>query len=542
MSSPKLSLEQLRLLVIDDMVEARSSIKRMVTSLGASRIDTAVDGDQATELIRHNDYDLVLSDYNLGKGRDGQQVLEEARYSRRLRHDAVFVMITGENAADMVMGALEYEPDAYLTKPITMGMLGQRLHRIFEIRHQLAPLYQALNRNQSDIAIDLANQMLTQYPRLVGPITRQLGPLYMHKGEYNNAIRVYSGLLNQYRVSWARLGQAICLHHLGDSLSAIALLKDTLRNQPRYVQCYDWMARIYLNMGDADYALQLLQKAASISPKAVLRQSELGDLAQRNENWEVAANAWDQVVRLGRHSCYKTPEAYFRFADSANPLIESDRVTYKRLSDKVARALNEVLQDYNQQPSIQLRSWLAQGRLYKACAQPDKAKHALIMAEQLHKGMENRASDDTIALSSALVQAGEHVKAKLLLQQLDDAAEERDQLMQTLDEAVIRQHSDATNARGVSLYEAGDLFAAMRAFDDAAAHKEAGVSVLLNAIQVRVSIAQDKNCDPAMRQSMILQCRPLFQRIGVIASTDERYGRYQRLRASFTRLLQEAAQ
>lgn len=542
MSSSKLPIDTLRLLVVDDMVEARSSIKRMVTSLGAKRIDTAVDGDQAMELIRHNDYDLVLSDYNLGKGKDGQQVLEEARYSRRLRQSAVFVMITGENAADMVMGALEYEPDAYLTKPITMAMLSQRLHRIFEIRRILAPLYQALNQNHQDQAIELANQMLEQYPRMVGPIARLLGPLYIHKEEYNNAIRVYSSLLNTHKVSWARLGQAICLHYLGDSLSALAMLKDTLRNQPRYVQCYDWMARIYLSMGDREYAQQLLEKAVAISPKAVLRQRELGELAFDNKSWEVASDAYEQVVRLGRHSCYKNADAYFQFAAAAQSLIESDRVTYKRLSDKVARALAEVQQDFSQIPAIQLRSLLAQGRLFQSCHQPEKARHALAMAEHLYRDMEQPGNDDTIALSSALVQAGEHVKAKQLLLELDQsAADASDQLLESLDQVIIRQHSDQVNSRGVSLYEAGDLFAAMRAFDDAAAHSEAGVSVLLNAIQVRVSIATSKDTDPQMQQCMIQQCRPLFQRIGRIASTDERYDRYQRLRTSFTRLLQEAA-
>lgn len=541
--SAKLPIENLRLLVIDDMVEARSSIKRMAASLGARKIDTAVDGDQAIELINHNHYDLVLSDYNLGKGKDGQQVLEEARYTRRLLPGAVFVMVTGENAADMVMGALEYEPDAYLTKPITLAMLQQRLFRIFEIRRQLAPLYQALNKNRSDEAIGIANHMLIELPRMTGPVTRLLGPLYIHKEEYNNAIRVYSGLLNSHKVSWARLGQAICLHHLGDSLSALALLKDVLRNQPRYVQCYDWMARIYLHMGDTEYAQQLFQKAVTISPKAVLRQQELGQLAFTNKSWEVAAAAYEQVIRLGRHSCYKNVEAYFRFAEAAQPLIEDDRAAWKRLGDKVARALNEVQQDFPHQPSIRLRSWLAQGRLFQTTGHQEKARHALVMAETVYRDMEQPASSDTIALSSALVGAGQHVEARQLLLTVDDgAADQRDELLESLDQAVIRQHTDQVNSRGVGLYEAGDLFAAMRAFDDAAAHAEAGISVLLNAIQVRVSIASDRKlCDASLRQSLIRQCRPLFMRIGEIGASDERYDRYQRLRTSFTRLLQEAA-
>ena len=40
-------------------------------------------------------------------------------------------MVTGENAMDMVMGALEYEPDNYITKPYTLSMLRDRMQRIF---------------------------------------------------------------------------------------------------------------------------------------------------------------------------------------------------------------------------------------------------------------------------------------------------------------------------------------------------------------------------------------------------------------------------
>ncbi|MEY8263499.1 MAG: response regulator, partial [Bermanella sp.] len=67
-----------RILAIDDLVESRSAMKKMLTILGAETVDVAMDGDEASDYILNNDYDLIISDYNLGRGRDGQQILEEA--------------------------------------------------------------------------------------------------------------------------------------------------------------------------------------------------------------------------------------------------------------------------------------------------------------------------------------------------------------------------------------------------------------------------------------------------------------------------------
>ena len=65
------ALQDKRILIVDDLVEARSSMKKMLTILGAQTMDTATDGREAMDFILEKDYDIVLSDYNLGKGKDG---------------------------------------------------------------------------------------------------------------------------------------------------------------------------------------------------------------------------------------------------------------------------------------------------------------------------------------------------------------------------------------------------------------------------------------------------------------------------------------
>ena len=134
-----------RILIVDDLVEARSSLKKMANILGGDKIDAATDGIEAMNLIHRNDYDIVLSDYNLGRTKDGQQVLEEARFTNRLPATSLFIVITGENAMDMVMGALEYDPDGYITKPYTLNMLKERLIRIITVKEKLRPANEAID-------------------------------------------------------------------------------------------------------------------------------------------------------------------------------------------------------------------------------------------------------------------------------------------------------------------------------------------------------------------------------------------------------------
>ena len=298
------NLQDLKILIVDDLVEARSALKSMLGMLGANQLDTATDGREAMELILENDYDMVFADYNLGKGKDGQQILEEARYSNRLKATASFIMVTGENAVDRVMGALEYDPDAYVTKPFTLSILRERLNRLWVLKSILHPVNQAIDLDEIDWAIELATQVLEDNPRLLLPISRILGKLCMRQERYEDAMQAYGQVLDSRGASWARLGQAVCFYFMGDKEKAVQLIHETLVDHPMYVQCHDWLAKILMDEGKMEEAQKELQTAVNISPRAVLRQMELGKLALENGDVDVARDAFEQAMRLGRYSCY----------------------------------------------------------------------------------------------------------------------------------------------------------------------------------------------------------------------------------------------
>src|SRR5690606_5490742 len=464
-------------------------------------IDTATDGREASQRIMEHEYDIVLSDYNLGRGKDGQQVLEEARYCNRLKSTALFILVTGENAVDMVMGALEYEPDNYITKPFTLNMLRERLIRILATKQEILPIDLAIDAGNPDEAIALATAMLAEKPRLLMPLTRILGKLYLRQKRYQEALQTYQKLLEKRPVAWAQMGQAVCLHLLGDSRSALALLQQTLLAHPMYVQCHDWCATILLSMGEPLKAQQELQKAVAISPKAVLRQMELGRIAYDNGDFPVAEAAFEQAIRLGRYSCYKTSSNYLQFVDAvrqslANSNAQANSRELRQLSDKAFKAIEELRQDYAGEDDIMFATCITEGKTWQVLGDEENCGQAAQRAEEILLRLKKPTLDQQLQMTEAYIDTQQHVKAKNLLQQLKDSGVDESTLQQinaleeNLNKMVIRDHTAALNTQGVSCYEKKDFASAVAAFDEAAAYEEAGISVLLNAIQAKISLIE----------------------------------------------------
>ena len=97
--------KQRRFLLVDDFADFRHSLKKTLEEFGAAHIDSAGSADEALTLFRRQPYDVVIADYNLGDGKDGQQLLEELISAELLRPDAAYVMLTAENTTSLSRSA-----------------------------------------------------------------------------------------------------------------------------------------------------------------------------------------------------------------------------------------------------------------------------------------------------------------------------------------------------------------------------------------------------------------------------------------------------
>ena len=105
------SLTQAKILVIDDFQGMRTMLRDFVKAMGVTQVDTAANGREALSQLRSHRYNIVICDFNLGQGQNGQQVLDEARMRDYIGVSTIWVMVTAEKTTDMVMGAAEVKPD-----------------------------------------------------------------------------------------------------------------------------------------------------------------------------------------------------------------------------------------------------------------------------------------------------------------------------------------------------------------------------------------------------------------------------------------------
>ena len=207
------NLSDKNFLIVDDFADMRSVMRSLLRSLEVTRIDLAANGSEAISRLEKKRYDVVLCDYNLGPGKDGQQVLEEARHRQLLGLDAIFIMITAESAREMVMAAVEYTPDSYLTKPFTAELLDTRLKKLFEKKAHLTEVNRAMLAKDYGTAIIELDLLIDESPKNLPDLLKLKAEIYILAARYDEAQTIYQKTIDQRDVVWARLGLGKVFFH-----------------------------------------------------------------------------------------------------------------------------------------------------------------------------------------------------------------------------------------------------------------------------------------------------------------------------------------
>lgn len=107
-----------KLLIIDDERAIRSTLREILEyeSYDVDDIDNGIDG---LELIKKNDYDLVLCDIKMNK-MDGMEVLENALI---LKPDLPFIMISGHGTIETAVEASKKGAFDFISKPPDLNRL-----------------------------------------------------------------------------------------------------------------------------------------------------------------------------------------------------------------------------------------------------------------------------------------------------------------------------------------------------------------------------------------------------------------------------------
>ena len=136
------------ILVVDDEKLIVKGIKFSLEQDGM-KVDAAYDGEEALELARKNNYDLIMLDVMLPKI-EGTEVCQQIREFSAV--PVVMVTAKGDDM-DKIMG-LEYGADDYVTKPFNILELKARIKAILRRASKPAPPAPSSKITFRDIILD----------------------------------------------------------------------------------------------------------------------------------------------------------------------------------------------------------------------------------------------------------------------------------------------------------------------------------------------------------------------------------------------------
>lgn len=408
-----------KFLVVDDFPEFRTAIKRMVEAFGAEDVDTASNGEATVDLIAGKSYDAILCDYNIGDGKDGQQVLEESKYRGILKESQIFILLTAESTAEMVMGALEYEPDGYLVKPFNKEMVHTRLTKIAQKKRELREIHKAIEGKSVDEALKLCEEKIAEGGRIVLSCLKIKGRLLIDSERYDEAKELYTNLATAKKLPWVLMGLGQ-VHFLQENYDdAMDAFNKILEISAVNVEALDWIAKTHIKQGDKYAAQDSLQQAVELSSKAILRQQLLGDLAYDNEDFEAAEKAYREAVRLARYSCYRRPKEYLRLAELLlkRSLSGSDSgIAAKKAGSEAVTVLEQLNTLYSKEKDVVLQCTVHQAYTMMKADRADKGK---VMAKRaldsVEAGKGKLEPEDYVLLGEALKLAGSAEKGEELI-------------------------------------------------------------------------------------------------------------------------------
>ncbi|AFL73146.1 tetratricopeptide repeat-containing response regulator [Thiocystis violascens] len=480
-------------LVVDDFADMRAAIRSILRSLGISHVDQARDGKDAIARMDQTRYDVVMCDYNLGAGKDGQQVLEEARLRQLIQLDGIFIMITAENTREMVMGAAEYAPDSYLAKPFTKELLKQRLDKVFERKAYLAGVNKALIAKDYAGAIARLSELIADSPRNLADLLKLKTDICLMACRYDEALAICEQILGTREIAWARLGLGKALYGKKRYAQAQDIFTQLIASEPDLIDAHDWLAKTQTAQQQFEEAENTLQAATRLSPRGLKRYQLLGNLALNNGHPAAAEAAFGHAVSLARHSVLNHPSL---FAGMARAKASNHKPV------EALKMIGEIGKVFPDHPEAAFYKATATAVVKQHQGDPEGALEALQIAEQIMAERGNSPHSKLgLEMAKTYVQLGEQGKLASLLKASiannHDDEEFLTEIVQLCREAgqdydaeqairEIQQEIVKTNNAGVRLIKQGEFDAAIELLHEAAEEMPANKTINLNAAMASI--------------------------------------------------------
>ena len=494
----------LRALVVEDYPGMRNALRLSLTNFGITRVQLAANAAEAIYQVKQKSYDFILCDFNLGEGRDGQQLLEELRHSHLISLETVFMMVTAESYYEKVVATAELAPDDYMIKPFSPEVLRSRLESVLFRKRAFRDVYRHFQAQELDAAIAGCDKLIQGKPKYLVDALRFKGELLVTLGRFEEAEALYQQVISMRAIPWARLGLSRALHLQNKDEAAEDVLRDVMEQAPEMVAAYDLLSDVCLARKDAPAAQVALEKGVAISARTVRRQQKLGEIAHTNGDLDTARTAFSNVLEKGRHSVFVTPGDFGNLCR-----VQMEQGDLQGAADTLKKNKSTL----QASPEGQLVMAVTQGMVHVKSGKLKEAAKAVAEAIALRERGTRGDANLMLDMAGTCMASGRHDEADGIVGEVARNAHDSEVLLararKIYDEAgrtdagasvlaVATADVRKLNNEGVVLAQRGDFRAAVDKLLTACAEAPRNARIMMNAVWVILKYVDQAGMDETM--------------------------------------------
>ncbi len=525
---------KLKALIVEDFTEFARAVGTMLRDMGVNYTDTVTSAEAAIQACREHKYDIILSDYNLGQQKDGQQLLEELIELKLIKPQTTFVMITAEKNAAMVMAAIEFQPDAYLTKPFNRHLLKSRLDKAIEKKQKLLPIKSAMRRQNWDKAVSLSESISKEFPKYKNTCIQLKIESLIENNQLEKAFAFVNQLQRKRVAPWVLRFKGIILFKQNKLEEATDCFTRLIQDYPMYLEGYDWLAKLQHQLNRPIEAQKTLQKAVERSPKLIKRQKFLGRLAEENNDIQVMTEAYRSAVKFGEHSIFRDAEEYVKLTKSIGLQLKGNVGRQrKKLINEANIIFNCIEQVFKDSPNTQFRGAVAHAD-FSAVIKDKASTEKYIEKSYLlfNKVEEHLQAYESLEIAESLKSLGlnqlaESVLEEAVEQYFDDPSFIKQASRLTSNKNLIKNAASANqyNNLAVAAFKEENYEKAINSFVKAAEIAPNNVNICLNHSQALLKYYQSGEKNP----QLLYRSEEILAEITRLSVSDPRYLRYSEL-------------
>jgi len=180
-----------KLLIADDEVGIRTALELLLEEEGYS-VTTVPDGKRAIELIRGEEFDLVISDVRM-PGASGLEILEEIR---KMTGGPDMIIMTAYGSIETAIQALKNGARDFLIKPFSNDLLKMTIQRALQIRDisEENLKLRELERMKKEFITMIAHELRTPLTAIKGYLKLVLSGM---AGELKSNQKEFLGVVHQ---------------------------------------------------------------------------------------------------------------------------------------------------------------------------------------------------------------------------------------------------------------------------------------------------------------------------------------------------------